>query len=94
MVESVGLALGHLRNAASGLLAVEDPTGEALFVFAECLDVEGLLGGLGVAPVFVPEGLSPAESLAAACELVDAAQPPVPLGVWAAVQGLRARVES
>ena len=38
MVESVGLALGHLRNAASGLLAVEDPTGEALFVFAECLD--------------------------------------------------------
>lgn len=89
-----GVALGHVRNAAAGLLAVEDPSGEALFAFAECVDVQDVLEGLGVVPVFVPEGLSPAESLAAASDLLERGPEVVPLGVWVALQGVRARVGS
>ncbi len=88
----LGLASGHVRNAAAGLLAVDDPSGESLFAFAECVDVEDLLARLGVVPEFVPGGLSPAESLDAAAALLDEVPELVPLGVWVAVQAVRARV--
>ena len=89
-----GVALGHVRNAAAGLLSLDDPSGESLFAFAECVDVEDLLAGLGVVPEHVPEGLSPAESLATASDLLEGAPDVVPLGVWVALQGVRARVGS
>ena len=89
---SLGLVSGHVRNAAAGLLAVEDPSGESLFAFAECVDVEDLLAGLGVVPEFVTAGLSPRESLDAAVALVAEARDEVPLGLWVALQAVRARV--
>lgn len=89
----LGVALGHVRNAAAGLLVVEDPSGESLFAFAECVDVEDLLADLGVVPEVVPEGLSPAESLTAASDLLQGVGS-VPLGVWVALQAVRARVGS
>lgn len=87
-VEGVGVAWGHVRNAAAGLLGVEDPSGESLFVFAECLDVEDALAALGAAPVFVEARLSPRESLvAASVALASVGQPTLA----AVVDGLAAR---
>ena len=89
----VGLsrALGHVRNAASAFLAVDDPSSECLFLAVECLDLEGLFTELGVAPEFVDEGLDAAGSLSRASALLEEIRPVVPLAVWAAVQALRAR---
>ena len=89
----VGLsrALGHVRNAASAFLAVDDPSSECLFLAVECLDLEGLFTGLGVAPEFVDEGLDAAGSLSRASALLEESRPAVPLAVWAALQTLRAR---
>lgn len=87
-VEGVGVAWGHVRNAAAGLLAVEDPSGESLFVFAECLDVEDALAALGAAPVFVEGGLSPVESLVAASEALERVGQPA---LAAVLDGLAAR---
>ena len=47
--EGLGLALGHVRNAASAFWAADDPSDECLFLAAECVDVEGLFSELGVA---------------------------------------------
>lgn len=89
----VGLsrALGHLRNAASALFAVDDPSSECLFLAAECLDLEGLFTEVGVAPEFVGEGLDAAESLSRASALLEEIRPVVPLAVWVAMESLRAR---
>jgi hypothetical protein len=87
----LGLALGHVRNAASAFLAVDDPSSECLFLAAECLDLEGLFTELGVAPEFVDEGLDAAGSLSRASVLLEEIRPVVPLAVWAAMESLRAR---
>jgi hypothetical protein len=87
----LGFAWGHVRNAASAFLAVDDPSSECLFLAVECLDLEGLFTELGVAPEFVDEGLDAAGSLSRASALLEEIRPVVPLAVWAAVQALRAR---
>ena len=45
----LGRVLGHVRNAASAFLAVDDPSSECLFLAVECLDLEGPFTELGVA---------------------------------------------
>jgi hypothetical protein len=87
----LGLALGHVRNAASAFLAVDDPSSECLFLAAECLDLEGLFTELGVAPEFVDEGLDAAGSLSRASALLEEIRPEVPPAVWVAVESLRTR---
>lgn len=87
----LGLAWGHVRNAAAGFLAVDDPSGECLFLAAECLDLEGLFSELGVAPEFVDESVDAAGSLDRAAAVLSAVRSGVPLAVWAALQALRAR---
>ena len=88
---ALGLALGHVRNAAAGFLGVDDPSGESLFLAAECVDLEGVFADLGVEPVFVEPGLGPLESLARASVVLGSARGGVPLVVWAGLQALRAR---
>lgn len=86
----LSLALGHLRNAAAGFIKKPDPTGEAMFLAAECLDVECLVTELGVLPEWVPDdGATPAECLARSVAVLEGAPASaVPLGVWAAVKAL------
>ena len=83
--------MGHVRDAASAFLAVDDPSSECLFLAVECLDLEGLFTELGAAPEVVDEGLDAAGSLSRASALLEEIRPVVPLAVWAALQTLRAR---
>lgn len=83
--------MGHVRSAANAFWDAADPSGEALFLAADCMDVEGLFSELGVVPVVVDSELDPLESLDRAAELLAAVRPDVPIAVWAAVQALRAR---
>ena len=87
----LGRALGHVRNAANAFWDAADPSGESLFLAADCLDVEGLFSELGVVPVVVESELDPVVSLARASVELDSVRAAVPLPVWAAVQALRAR---
>ena len=89
--EGLGLALGHVRNAASAFWAADDPSDECLFLAAECVDVEGLFSELGVVPELVEADLDPVVSLERASAALEAVRQAVPLAVWAAVQALRAK---
>ena len=88
---ALGLALGHVRSAVVAFVAADDPTGESLFLAAECLDLEGLFGDLGVVPQPVDSGIDAIKCLYAASDALTAARPAVPLALWAALQALRAR---
>ena len=90
---SVGLAraLGHVRNAVVAFVAAEDPSGESLFLAAECLDLEGLFAEWGVEPELLDPEPDAAASLDAASEALAAARPDAPLALWAALQAVRAR---
>lgn len=84
-------ALGHVRNAVVAFVAAEDPSGESLFLAAECLDLEGLFAELGVEQELLDPERDAATSLAAASESLAAARPLVPLALWARLQAVRAR---
>ncbi len=88
---ALGLALGHVRSAVVAFVAADDPTGESLFLAAECLDLEGLFGDFGVALQPVDSGVDALASLDAASDVLASVQPMVPLAVWAALQAVRAR---
>ncbi len=88
---ALGLALGHVRSAVAAFVAAEDPSGESLFLAAECLELEGLFADLGVAPELVGPGVDALASLKAASEALVAARPVVPLALWAGLQAVRAR---
>ena len=88
---ALGLALGHVRSAVVAFVSADDPTGESLFLAAECLDLEGLFGDLGVVPQPVDSGVDATACLDAASDVLTAARPVVPLALWAALQAVRAR---
>jgi hypothetical protein len=78
----LGQALGHLRQAAHQLLVEPDPTGQALSLATEILDIENLFEELSVEPSWVPAGDSAADSLAAAGQLLGRTVEAVPSQVW------------
>lgn len=84
-------ALGHVRNAVVAFVAAEDPSGESLFLAAECLGLEGMFAELGVQPELLDPERDAATSLAAASEALAAARPGAPLALWAGLQAVRAR---
>lgn len=88
---ALGLALGHVRSAVVAFVATDDPTGESLFLAAECLDLEGLFGDLGVVPQPVDSGADAIGSLNAASDVLASVRPVVPLTLWAALQAVRAK---
>lgn len=87
----LGRALGFVRCATRAFVAEADVSGEALFLASECLDLESLFAELGVVPEPVDVEVSAVEALARASTELAGGRPFVPLGLWAAVQALRAR---
>lgn len=74
------LAYGHLRNAASRYLLIDDDSGKALFLGAACLDAEDAFERAAVVPAFVEDDLSAEEALRAALASLDSgAGPLIPL---------------
>lgn len=88
---ALAVALGHLRDAATAFLSADDPTGESLFLAAECRDLEAWFVELGVTPARLEPAADAAASLDAASAALAAGQSFVPLGLWAGLQSLRAR---
>jgi hypothetical protein len=87
---ALAVSLGHVRCAVVAFVAAEDSSGESLFLAADCLEVEGLFADLGVEPEPVDPSVDGVASLDAASEALAAAQPVVPLALWAALQAVRA----
>ncbi len=85
------LALGHLRSAVGAFVTAEDPSGESLFLAAECLELEGHFADLGVEPELVDPSTDGFTSLDAASEALATARSTVPLALWAGLQAVRAR---
>ena len=88
---ALAVALAHLRNAATAFVSADDPSGESLFLAAECLDLEAWFVELGVAPALLEPAVDPVVSLDAASAALAGGRSFVPLGRWAGLQSLRAR---
>lgn len=88
MDDHLAHALGYLRQAGHQLLGLSDPSGQALLLAAQVLDLEELLRELEVEPTYVSAADSAASSLAAASKHLICAAPVVPSSVWPAVQNL------
>lgn len=88
---AMGIALGHVRNAVAAFAEADDPSGESLFLAAECLEVEGLFSEFGVVAEIVDREANALASLDLAVEALAAVRSSVPLVLWAGVQALRAR---
>lgn len=88
MDDHLAHALGHLRQAGHQLLGQSDPSGRALLLAAQVLDLEELLRELEVEPTYVPATASAASSMAAASKHLIGAAPVVPSSVWPALQNL------
>lgn len=84
-------ALGHVRNAVVAFVAADDPSGESLFLAAECLDLEGLFAELGVEPELVDPEPDARTSLDSASDALAGARPLVPLALWAALHAVLAK---
>lgn len=88
---ALAIALGHVRNAVAAFAEAEDPSGESLFLAAECLDLEGLFSEFYVVADVVDREVGARESLDLAAEALAAVRRTVPLVLWAGLQALRAR---
>jgi len=88
---ALAVALAHLRNAATAFVTEADPTGESLFLAAECRDLEAWFVELGVAPAVLESAVDPVDALDAASAALAGGAAFVPLGLWAGLQSLRAR---
>ena len=95
MVEAPVLAvvLGHVRNAVAAFARADDPTGESLFLVADCLELEGYLVGLGLAPIVVDPDPNGFACLASAAALLGDQPELVSPLVWESLQRLLARAE-
>ena len=87
-----GQALAHLNAAVNGFLADPDPTGNAWFLAAECLQLTHHFAEAGITPEPVDPDIPPAHALNEAARLLDTLPRTIDwLPLWAAVQGLRIR---
>lgn len=91
-MDALGAVYGHVRVATSELLATDSAETARLELGLQALDLQAILEELEVEPVYVPPGLSAAESLAAAADLLDRHRAGVPLGVWSRLQALVTQV--
>lgn len=93
METELAQALGHLRQASHQLLSVADPTGQALLLAAQVLDLEDLLGELEVEPTYVPAASTAMQSLVNASRHLIQAAPLVPSSVWPTLRSLLAKTD-
>lgn len=84
-------ALGYLRQATHQLLRNPDPTGQALRLATQILDLENLLAELGTDPALAPGSTSVADSLKAASLLLGRVAHVVPPEVWPELRVLLAQ---
>lgn len=93
MESELAQALGHLRQASHLVLSVADPSGQALLLAAQILDLEELLGELEVEPTFVSAAGTAKQSLLNASRHLIRATPPVPSSVWPTLRSLLAKTD-
>lgn len=86
MDDELAKALGHLRQAAHQLLRYPDPTGHALALAVQLLDLENRLNELGTEPAFVPNTSSVQDSLRTASRLLGRNAHRVPSEIWPALK--------
>lgn len=92
MNDELAEALGYLREATHQLLLAPDPTGGALRIAVQILDLENLLEELGTDPALAPGNTSVADSLRAASLLLGRVADAVPSEVWPDLRALLAQV--
>ncbi|HEY3407284.1 MAG TPA: hypothetical protein VGK53_03835 [Propionicimonas sp.] len=93
METELAQALGHLRQASHQLLSLADPSGQELLLAARILDLEELLGELGVEPTYVSAAGTAKQSLLNASSHLIRATPPVPSSVWPTLRSLLAMTD-
>ena len=86
MDDELAEALGHLRQAAHQLLRNPDPTGQALALAVQLLDLENGLCELGTEPTFVPNTNSVQDSLRTASQAFAKNTHLVPSEIWHALK--------
>jgi hypothetical protein len=84
--DELAKALGHLRQAAHQLLRNADPTGQALCIAVQLLDLENQLSELGTEPTFVPDTTSVQCSVRTASRLLAKNAYRVPSEIWPALK--------
>lgn len=92
MYDELPEALGYLRQATHQLLRIPDPTGQALRLAIQILDIGNLLEELGVDPALAPSETSVADSLRAASLLLGHVARMVPSEVGPELRALLAQV--
>lgn len=85
MDDELAEALGHLRNASHELLRSREPTGRALALAVQVLDLENRLSELGTEPSLVPNTSSVQDSLRTASRLLGRSPHRVPSEIWPAL---------
>jgi len=93
MEAELAQALGHLRQASHQLLSADDPSGRALVLAAQILDLEEVLGDLEVEPTYVSAVDTASQSLVIAIRHLIQAAPLVPSSVWPRVRSLLAEAD-
>jgi hypothetical protein len=93
METELAQALGHLRQASHQLLSLADPSGQELLLAARILDLEELLGELGVEPTYESAASTATQSLVDASRHLLQAAPLVPSSVWPTLRSLLARTD-
>ena len=89
--ETLGQALGHIRNATETLLGDSSRTAEPLLLGISCLDLQSMFGEIW--PASIPNALTASESLARAEAELATILDDVPLAIWAALRSLRGQVD-
>ncbi len=79
-IETLALALGHVRNAVWQLMGNGEHDGLALGL--DCLDLEALLNPDALEPAVVDAEISPAASLSSAARLLEAIPEHVAPAAW------------
>lgn len=93
METELAQALGHLRQASHQLLSAADPSGRALLLAAQILDLEDLLGELEVEPAYESAADTAMQSLVNASWHLMQAAPLVPSSVWPTLRSLLAKTD-
>lgn len=93
MESELAQALGHLRRASHQLLSLPDPSGQALLLAAQVLDLEELLGELEVEPTYESAASTAVQSLVNASRHLIQAAPLVPTSVWPTLLSLLAKTD-
>lgn len=89
-VETLALALGHVRNAVWQLMGNGEPDGLAIGL--ECLDLEAILNPDDIEPAVLDVNAGPADSLLQAVRLLQRIPDHVAPAAWPMLASLTAKL--